>query len=259
MTDNSAALPSRRAQRAAREAGERLPRESVGIAQTDVNVQPAEELPSRRSRRLLSSELPSSEFPSRRLQSRRLPSSELPLSELPLSELPLSELPLSELPLSELPLSELPLSEFPSSGLPSSGLPHDHGYDDIGDEWITASSTVGQSSFPVTSLHVELFPTGEISGPIDNTDEAILTGPIVVAAASHNRLSPVAIDASPQVGLPGIPRRATEALSIIGRAAPLNQGHKTSSARQGISATFATFLGLFVAALIGLAFFTGLI
>ena len=274
MTDNSAALPSRRAQRAAREAGERLPRESVGVAQSDVDVQPAEELPSRRSRRLPSSEPPSSEppsseLPSRRLQSRRLPASEFPSSEFPSSELPSSELPsrrlssrrlpLSELPLSELPLSELPLSELPSSELPSSGLPHDHGYDDIGDEWITASSTVGQSSFPVTSLHVELFPTGEISGPIDNTGEAILTGPIVVAAASHNRLSPVAIDASPQVGLPGIPRRATEALSIIGRAAPLNQGHKTSSARQGISATFATFLGLFVAALIGLAFFTGLI
>jgi len=118
---------------------------------------------------------------------------------------------------------------------------------------------VGQSSLPVTSLHVELFPTGEISGPIDNTGEIILTGPIVVAAASHNRSSPIAIDASPQVGLPGIPRRATEALSIIGRAAPLNQGQKIPSARQGISAAFATFLGLFVAALIGLAFFTGLI
>ena len=239
MTDNSAALPSRRAQRAAREAGERLPRESVGVAQSDVDVQPAEELPSRRSRRLPSSEPPSSEPPSSELPSRRLQSRRLPASEFP--------------------SSEFPSSELPSSELPSSGLPHDHGYDDIGDEWITASSTVGQSSFPVTSLHVELFPTGEISGPIDNTGEAILTGPIVVAAASHNRLSPVAIDASPQVGLPGIPRRATEALSIIGRAAPLNQGHKTSSARQGISATFATFLGLFVAALIGLAFFTGLI
>jgi hypothetical protein len=118
---------------------------------------------------------------------------------------------------------------------------------------------VGQSSLPVTSLHVELFPTGEISGPIDNTGEIILTGPIVLAAASHNRSSPIAIDASPQVGLPGIPRRATEALSIIGRAAPLNQGQKIPSARKGISAAFATFLGLFVAALIGLAFFTGLI
>ncbi|MBJ7433076.1 MAG: hypothetical protein JHC62_01350 [Microbacteriaceae bacterium] len=224
MTDNFNALPSRRAQREAREAGERLSRESSGVRQTDVSDRPADEFPSRRSRRLPSSELPSSELPS-----------------------------------SELPSGGLPSGGLPSGGLPSNGLPHDHGHDDIGDEWITASSTVGQSSLPVTSLHVELFPTGEISGPIDNTGEIILTGPIVVAAASHNRSSPIAIDASPQVGLPGIPRRATEALSIIGRAAPLNQGQKIPSARQGISAAFATFLGLFVAALIGLAFFTGLI
>ncbi|MEY4898983.1 MAG: hypothetical protein RL294_794 [Actinomycetota bacterium] len=194
MTDNFTALPSRRAQREARDAAESLSRESFGVPQTDVSARPADELPSRRSRRL-----------------------------------------------------------------PSSGLPHDYGYDDFGDEWITASSTVGQSYVPVTSLHVELFPTGEISGPIDNTGEIILTGPIVVAAASHNRLSPIAIDASPQVGLPGIPRRATEALSIIGRAAPLNQDLKISYSRPRVSAWFATFLGLLVAALIGLAFFTGLI
>jgi hypothetical protein len=137
-------------------------------------------------------------------------------------------------------------------------VPHDFGYDDFGKEWITASSTVGQPNTAVTTLHVEQFPTGEISGPIDNTGEIILTGPIVVAAASNNRLSPIAIDASPQVGLPGIPRRATEALSIIGRAAPLNPGHKPA-AGNGVSARFAAFLGLVVAALIGLAFFTKLI
>jgi hypothetical protein len=194
MTDNFTALPSRRAQREARDAAERPMDGSFGVSQTVASAPPADELPSRRSRRQ-----------------------------------------------------------------PSSGVPHDFGYDDFGKEWITASSTVGQPSTALTTLHVEQFPTGEISGPIDNTGEIILTGPIVVAAASNNRLSPIAIDASPQVGLPGIPRRATEALSIIGRAAPLNPSHKISSARQGISAGFATFLGLLVAALIGLAFFTKLI
>ena len=194
MTDNFTALPSRRAQREARDAAERPTNGSFGVPQTVASAPPADELPSRRSRRQ-----------------------------------------------------------------PSSGVPHDFGYDDFGKEWITASSTVGQPNTAVTTLHVEQFPTGEISGPIDNTGEIILTGPIVVAAASNNRLSPIAIDASPQVGLPGIPRRATEALSIIGRAAPLNPRNKISSARQGISAGFATFLGLLVAALIGLAFFTKLI
>jgi len=155
------------------------------------------------------------------------------------------------------PAGELPSRR--SRRQPSSGVPHDFGYDDFGKEWITASPTVGQPTTAMTTLHVEQFPTGEISGPIDNTGEIILTGPIVVAAASNNRLSPIAIDASPHVGLPGIPRRATEALSIIGRASPLSPGHKNSSAGRGISAVFATFLGLLVVALIGLAFFTKLI
>jgi len=194
MTDNFTALPSRRAQREAREASETLSRESYGSPHSDVSTVSSDALPSRRSRRQ-------------------------------------------------------PTSEFP----------HDHGYDDFGSEWITASSSVGQPTVAVTTLHVEQFPTGEISGPIDNTGEIILTGPIVVAAASNSRLSPVAIDASPLAGLPGIPRRATEALSIIGRAAPIVENRKMSSAGQGISAGFATFLGLVIAALIALAFFTDLI
>jgi hypothetical protein len=193
MTDNFTALPSRRAQREARDAAERSHDFSVNVPQTDLSARPAGEMPSRRSRRQ-----------------------------------------------------------------PSSGLPHDYGYEDFGSEWITASGSVGQPNTAVTTLHVEQFPTGEISGPIDNTGEIILTGPILVAAASNNRRSPVAIDASPQLGLPGIPRRATEALSIIGRAAPITIDRKISSAGQGISAGFATFLGLVVAALIGLAFYINL-
>ena len=194
MTDNFTALPSRRAQREARAGVERPTDVSFGVPQTAPTAPPADELPSRRSRRQ-----------------------------------------------------------------PSSGVPHDYGYEDFGNEWITVPSTVGEPTAAGTTLHVEQFPTGEISGPIDNTGEIILTGPIVVAAASNTRLSPIAIDASPQVGLPGIPRRATEALSIIGRASPLNPGHKISSGGNGISAGFATFLGLVVVTLIGLAFFTKLI
>jgi hypothetical protein len=118
---------------------------------------------------------------------------------------------------------------------------------------------VGQPNAAVTTLHVEQFPTGEISGPIDNTGEIILTGPIVVAGVPSKMSSPVAIDASPQLESLGIPRRATEALSIIGRAAPITESRKISSTGQGITAGFATFLGLAVAVLVWLAFFTDLI
>jgi hypothetical protein len=194
MTDNFTALPSRRAQREAREAAVRPREESFVVPQTDVLARPADELPSRRSRRQ-----------------------------------------------------------------PSSGLPHDYGYDDFGSEWITASSPVGQPNAAVSTLHVEQFPTGEISGPIDNTGEIILTGPIVVAGVPSKQSSPVAIDASPQLESLGIPRRATEALSIIGRAAPISESRKISSTGQGITAGVATFLGLAVAVLVWLAFFTNVI
>jgi len=194
MTDNFTALPSRRAQREDREAAVRPREESFVVPQTEVLARPADELPSRRSRRQ-----------------------------------------------------------------PSSGLPHDYGYDDFGSEWITASSPVGQPNAAVSTLHVERFPTGEISGPIDNTGEIILTGPIVVAGVPSKQSSPVAIDASPQLESLGIPRRATEALSIIGRAAPITESRKISSTSQGITAGVATFLGLAVAVLVWLAFFTNVI
>jgi hypothetical protein len=194
MTDNFTPLPSRRAQRAAREDVDRLAQASLSVPQIPVSTQPSDQLPSRRSRRQQ-----------------------------------------------------------------SSGLPHDYGYDDFGKEWVTASSTVGLPTAAVTTLHVEQFPTGEISGPIDNTGEIILTGPIVVAGVPSTRVSPVAIDASPQLESLGIPRRATEALSIIGRAAPITENRKISSTGQGITAGFATFLGLAVAVLVWLAFFTDLI
>jgi hypothetical protein len=194
MTDNFTPLPSRRAQRAAREDVDRLAQASMGVPQVPVSTQPSDQLPSRRSRRQQ-----------------------------------------------------------------ASGLPHDYGYDDFGKEWVTASSTVGLPNAAVTTLHVEQYPTGEISGPIDNTGEIILTGPIVVAGVPSKQSSPVAIDASPQLESLGIPRRATEALSIIGRAAPITENRKISSTGQGITAGFATFLGLAVAVLVWLAFFTDLI
>jgi hypothetical protein len=128
------------------------------------------------------------------------------------------------------------------------------------DHWVVPSSNVGQANAAVATLHVEQFPTGEIAGPIDHTGEIILTGPIQVAHDSHG--SPPAstsIVASVDLEAPGIPRRATEALSIIGRAGPIDEKTKIPSVGQGISAGFATFFGLLVIALIGIALFTDLI
>jgi hypothetical protein len=127
------------------------------------------------------------------------------------------------------------------------------------DHWVVPSSNVGQSNAAVATLHVEQFPTGEIAGPIDHTGEIILTGSIRVATTPSDAPPITAIDASVDVESPGIPRRATEALSIIGRAGPIDEKTKIPSVGQGISAGFATFFGLLVVTLIGLAFFTDLI
>ncbi len=127
------------------------------------------------------------------------------------------------------------------------------------DHWVVPSSNVGQANAAVATLHVEQFPTGEIAGPIDHTGEIILTGPIRVAHESNDRPANTAIVASMDIEAPGIPRRATEALSIIGRAGPIDEKTKIPSVGQGISAGFATFFGLLVIALIGIALFTDLI
>ncbi len=127
------------------------------------------------------------------------------------------------------------------------------------DHWVVPSSNVGQANVAVATLHVEQFPTGEIAGPIDHTGEIILTGPIRVSNEASVARPIVAFDASVDLESPGIPRRATEALSIIGRAGPMDDKTKIPSSSRGISAGFATFFGLLVLTLIGLAIFTDLI
>jgi hypothetical protein len=132
-------------------------------------------------------------------------------------------------------------------------------YPSDGDRWVGPSTGVGQSNTTVATLHVEQFPTGEIAGPIGHTGEIILTGPLMIPAAPADVPSLHTIVANLDVESPGIPRRATEALSIIGRAAPIDEKTKIPSVGQGISAGFATFFGLLVLALVGIAFFTDLI
>lgn len=129
-----------------------------------------------------------------------------------------------------------------------------------GDQWVVSSTAVGASNGPVKTLHVERFPTGEISGPIDHTGEIILTGPIEIpVSATAAAVRAVAVPANAEVDAPGIPRRATEALSIIGRATPMDETRRIPSVGGGISAGFATFLGLLVLTLIGLALYTNII
>lgn len=125
--------------------------------------------------------------------------------------------------------------------------------------WGVSSTTVGNANVAVKTLHVETFPTGEISGPIGQTGEIILTGPITIPQTHNERALDRSIDAGVDTHQPGIPRRATEALSIIGRGAPIDEKRRIPSVGQGISAGFAAFLGLIVITLIVVAVVTNLV
>jgi hypothetical protein len=206
MSDSLTPLPSRRAQREAREAAERsvVPPQSqplveqVAAAGISVNAAaPVNELPSRRSRRQT-------------------------------------------------------LPEATTEITPET-------YGGSAPDWVPTLPTVGTRNLAVTTLHVESFPTGEITGPIDHTGEIILTGPITVPEFVAERVPTGPIDASAESHQPGIPRRATEALSIIGRGAPIDEKRRIPSVGQGISAGVAAFLGLLVVALIAVAIYTQLI
>lgn len=200
MSDNATPLPSRRAQREAREAAERWQGESRLTTSTETN--PGTPTIS----------APMAELPSRRALRRRQPTVAPERDTAP----------------------EL-------------------------DQWVVTSSNVGHTNNTVATLHIEQFPTGEIAGPIDHTGEIILTGPIVIPTVSSETIATGPVIANVDVEAPGIPRRATEALSIIGRAGPIDEKTRIPSVGQGISAGFATFLGLLVVLLIGIALYTDLI
>ena len=109
------------------------------------------------------------------------------------------------------------------------------------------------------TLVVDSYHTGDITGPLNPTGEILITGQIILDPIIEEEPAVDAIDAGVEVNQPGIPRRASEALSIIGKPAAAEERKKIPSVGSSVAAGIAAFLGLAVVVLGLLAYFTDII
>ncbi|MFM6967660.1 MAG: hypothetical protein ACKOWN_01850, partial [Microbacteriaceae bacterium] len=128
-------------------------------------------------------------------------------------------------------------------------------------EWVKNHQTgmgVVQSE-TLQTLVVDSFHTGDITGPLNPTGEILITGQILLEPLADEEPVTAAIDAGIDVNQPGIPRRASEALSIIGKPAAMEEHKRIHSVGSAVAAGLAAFLGIAVVALGLLAYFTDII
>lgn len=132
---------------------------------------------------------------------------------------------------------------------------------DSENEWVKNHETgmgVVQSE-TLQTLVVDSFHTGDITGPLNPTGEILITGQIILEPLADEEPVTAAIDAGVDVNQPGIPRRASEALSIIGKPAKTEERKRIPSVGSAVAAGLAAFLGVAVVALGLLAYFTDII
>lgn len=128
-------------------------------------------------------------------------------------------------------------------------------------EWVKNHETgMGVMQSPtLQTLVVDSYHTGDITGPLNPTGEILITGQIILDPIIEEEPAVDAIDAGVEVNQPGIPRRASEALSIIGKPAAAEERKKIPSVGSSVAAGIAAFLGLAVIVLGLLAYFTDII
>lgn len=128
-------------------------------------------------------------------------------------------------------------------------------------EWVKNHETgIGVMQSPtLQTLVVDSFHTGDITGPLNPTGEILITGQILLDPMVDDEPAVEAIDAGVDVNQPGIPRRASEALSIIGKPAEAAPRKRIPSVGSAVAAGLAAFLGVAVVALGLIAYFTDII
>jgi hypothetical protein len=136
--------------------------------------------------------------------------------------------------------------------------------DQLADEsehgWVeNHSAEIGIVQSPaLQTLVVDSYHTGDISGPLNATGEIFITGQILIEPIVEQ--SPgLTIDAGVDLTHAGIPRRASEALSIIGKPAASEKHKRIPSVGSAVVAGLAAGLGALAIAIAALAYFTDIL
>ena len=126
--------------------------------------------------------------------------------------------------------------------------------------WVENHSTeIGVMQSPaLKTLVVDSYHTGDISGPLNSTGEIFVTGQILIEHITDDTTA-VAVPAGLDVNQPAIPRRASEALSIIGKTVAPEKYKRIPSVGSAVVAGLATALGTLALAIAALAYFTDII
>lgn len=121
------------------------------------------------------------------------------------------------------------------------------------------SAEIGIVQSPaLQTLVVDSYHTGDITGPLNATGEIFVTGQILIEPIVEQSPS-IAIDAGIDLNHAGIPRRASEALSIIGKPAASEKHKRIPSVGSAVVAGLAAGLGALAVAIAALAYFTDIL
>jgi hypothetical protein len=155
------------------------------------------------------------------------------------------------------PATDAPLNGTPDITPAQQGGWRDQLADDSEHGWVeNHSAEIGIVQSPaLQTLVVDSYHTGDITGPLNSTGEIFVTGQILIEPLVDQSPS-VTFDAGIDLNHAGIPRRASEALSIIGKPAASEKHKRIPSVGSAVVAGLAAGLGALAIAIAALAYFT---
>ena len=273
MTDDGVFFESRRARREAQRATESST--ELGTATSESRTQTTDELPSRRELRRIAQE--TGVIPVITPEMLRESSWTPDVSPLAALAASYDQIQLARAAQSGVanPIDDTPsapdnlLQTFavPSTDAPLNGTPditpaqqggwRDQLADDSEHGWVeNHSAEIGIVQSPaLQTLVVDSYHTGDITGPLNSTGEIFVTGQILIEPLVDQSPS-VTFDAGIDLNHAGIPRRASEALSIIGKPAASEKHKRIPSVGSAVVAGLAAGLGALAIAIAALAYFT---
>lgn len=273
MTDDGVIFESRRARREAQRATESST--ELGTATSESRTQTTDELPSRRELRRIAQETGVIPVitPEMLRESSWTPDVS-PLAALAASydQIQLARAaqsgvanPIDDTPSAPdnllqtfaVPATDAPLNGTPDITPAQQGGWRDQLADDSEHGWVeNHSAEIGIVQSPaLQTLVVDSYHTGDITGPLNSTGEIFVTGQILIEPLVDQSPS-VTFDAGIDLNHAGIPRRASEALSIIGKPAASEKHKRIPSVGSAVVAGLAAGLGALAIAIAALAYFT---